>query len=197
MPRRSSATAETLERQDAEDGQIEDDESWRDQTIPNFTDPPKTHAEQLADLDARDERLNGQPEGVRPSEQCGVLAGSGPYPGKRCTYAAHPMDQPHSWEVFDDPEAPPPGHVYSDEDQPTLPGTPEPETDAYSIPFEGQFNNADFMAAPGVQEIAERYIETESEFEHLVGIKIRYFWKRRDMKCSNFECRGPLIEITG
>ncbi len=61
MPRRSSATTaeSTLERQASTDSQLDDDESWRDQSIPDFSDGPKTHEQTLEDLDARGERLNG------------------------------------------------------------------------------------------------------------------------------------------
>lgn len=137
-----------------------------------------THEERLAELDARDDRLNGH--GVRPSEQCGILAGGGPYPGRRCTYREHPMNQPHSWEVASDPTDLP-GHVYDDDEaaQPTLPGTPEPEATEFTIPREGEFKGADYQSAPGLKSVGDRLIAETEEFSHLVGIEIRYFWKRR------------------
>jgi hypothetical protein len=203
MPRRSNA--DTIEKPDAratELGDLDDnglerlpyfEPSSKVSNDPDFSDSPTQAREaQLAELDARDERLNGHSD-VRPSEQCGVVAGSGPYPGKRCTYAEHPHNQPHSWEVTSEPDAELPGHVYDDAEassvasstddstgQATLPGTPEPEKDEYSIPFEGQFNGADFMAAPGIEEIAQRLIgEDGGPLAHLRGLRVRYFWKRR------------------
>jgi hypothetical protein len=186
MPRRT--TAETLERQVIEDSDLED--------LPDFGDAPtRTREAQIAELDARDDRLNGA-NGVRPSQQCGVLAGSGPAAGRRCTYAEHPMNQPHSWEVSSEPTDNV-GHVYDDDEQATLPGTPEPETDEYSIPFESQFNGADFMAAPGIEEIAERFINDESDFEHLIGLRIRYFWKRRGGLKGGNKRLGALVKPGG
>lgn len=139
--------------------------------------PSKTHDQVLADLDARDERLNGH--GVRPSEMCGTVAGGGPYPGSRCTFRKHENDAPHSWES---PEARSLARLTDEspaEQQPALPGTPEPETDDYSIPYEAQFNHADYQSAPGIKAIAERLVAQTSEFAHLRDIPIRYFWKRR------------------
>jgi hypothetical protein len=152
-----------------------------DSAEPDKSDGP-THAReaQLAELDARDDRLNGH--GVRPSEQCGVVAGSGPYPGRRCTFAKHDNNQPHSWETlpWENPEA---SSVASSTDdstgQGTLPGTPEPEQNEYSVPNESSFGKAKSLPAPGVKLIAERLIADDDTLEHLVGVEIRYAWRRR------------------
>lgn len=241
MPRKSATltVSDTLMAQAATDSRLGDLDEAGLEVLPEFTagtttgeglnlpfppTPEPTHEERLADLDARDERLNGsrtvhlptcawgifggsepcdcdlienqqnEPEStssatrssdeqngaVRPSEQCGILAGGGPYPGRRCTYREHPMNQPHSWEVASDPTDLP-GHVYDDDEaaQPTLPGTPEPEFDERSVPVESAFNDQDFMSAPGLRAIADAWISETEELAHLRGIVIRYFWKRR------------------
>jgi hypothetical protein len=51
------------------------------------------------------------------------------------------MNQPHSWEVTQ-PTDEQPGHVYDDAEQPTLPGTPEPEQTDYTVPTEASFKKA-------------------------------------------------------
>jgi hypothetical protein len=164
MPRHQTASTTTLEQADLEPTPFDGVEM-------------PTHDDRLAALDARDDALNGR--GVRPSEQCGVLAGSGPYPGRRCTYAEHPMNQPHSWEVSTEPPADEVGHVYDDSAQPTLPGTPEPEENEYTVPHESTFGKGKLLPAPGLKTIAERLIEDDEELEHLVGVEIRYAWRRR------------------
>jgi hypothetical protein len=147
-------------------------------TTPDLLDGPTQAREaQLNELDARDDRLNGHSD-IRPSEQCGVVAGSGPYPGKRCTYAEHPHNQPHSWEVTNEPDAELPGHVY-DDDQPPLPGTPEPVQNEYTVPTESSFGKAKLQPAPGLKVIADRLIADDDTLKHLVGVEIRYAWRRR------------------
>jgi hypothetical protein len=145
---------------------------------PDFSDAEKTREERIAELDVRGDRLNGNGHSeVRPSERCTVMAGSGPHAGMRCTFRqAHDSD--HSWESTEATSVAT-STADSPGEQGTLPGTPEPEQDEYSIPFEGQFNSQDYMAAPGIQEIAERYIGADNDFGHLRGVRIRYLWKRR------------------
>src|SRR4051812_16427553 len=119
MARRTDTTTATLEQQLATDAELGLEE------LPTFEDLPESREALLQSLDARDDALNANGHtsaGVRPSEQCGVVAGHGPYPGSRCTYAEHPMNQPHSWEITQ-PTDEQPGHVYDDAEQPTLPGT--------------------------------------------------------------------------
>lgn len=175
MAKAPTATTATLEQQLATDAELGLED------LPRFDDIPVDHEALLQDLDARDDALNSQPAraGVRPSDQCGVVAGHGPYPGKRCTYAEHPMNQPHSWDVEREPEAELPGHVYDDAAQPTLPGTPEPEQTDYTVPTEASFKKAKLMAAPGLKAIAERLIADDETLEHLVDAEIRYFWRAR------------------
>jgi hypothetical protein len=175
MARRESTTTATLEDQAATDAELGLED------LPSFDEPDQPSREALLqDLDARSDALNGQAlKRVRPSEQCGVLAGHGPLPGKRCEYPAHPMNQPHSWEVASEPPADEPGHVYDDTAQPTLPGTPEPEQTDYTVPTEASFKKAKLVAAPGLKAIAERLIADDESLEHLVDAEIRYFWRAR------------------
>jgi hypothetical protein len=67
--------------------------------------------------------------------------------------------------------------------QTTLPGTSESEPlaepDDYSVPLESQFNGRDLMDAPGLRTIGTRLIEQEDAFEHLRGVELGWFWKRR------------------
>lgn len=209
MPRKS-ATADTLMDQAQVDSdlvttfsqpaRLGDLDDTGNERLPDFTTdditPEPTHEERLASLDARDERLNGN-VAVRPSEQCGIVAGGGMYPGRRCTYAEHPMNQPHSWEVSTDPPSDAPGHVYDDAEQPTLPGTPEPEFSEYSVPVESAFNDHDFMSAPGLHAIADAWISETEELAHLRGVNIRYFWKRRGGLKGGNERLGNLSKPSG
>lgn len=67
--------------------------------------------------------------------------------------------------------------------QAALPGTSESEPlaepDDYSVPLESQFNGRDLMDAPGLRTIGTRLIEQEDAFEHLRGVELGWFWKRR------------------
>jgi hypothetical protein len=169
----------TLEQQVAADSDIPLD----DQGLPDFETGARNREERLKALDARDDALNGhaQPRGVRPSEQCGVMAGSGPYAGRRCTYADHSSTEPHSWEVSSGaPDSEQPGHVYDDAEQPTLPGTPEPEQTEYTVPSESAFGKSGkLLPAPGLKAIAERLIDEDDNLEHLRGVEMRFAWRRR------------------
>jgi hypothetical protein len=64
-------------------------------------------------------------------------------------------------------------------EQPVLPGTPEPEQTDYTVPSEASFRNGDLMSAPGLRAVAERLIEGDDSLEHLQGVEIHYFWRRR------------------
>jgi hypothetical protein len=183
MARRESTTTATLEDQAATDAELGLEE------LPTFEDLPQSREALLQDLDARSDALNGdtritqvtQAEAlalldaepvnardVRPSERCGVMAGNGPYAGRKCTYAEHRNDAPHSWEVSMTPPSEEPGHVYDDSEQPMLPGTPEPEQTDYTVPTEASFKKAKLVAAPGLKAIAERLIDEDESLEHLV-----------------------------
>jgi hypothetical protein len=103
-------------------------------------------------------RTNGE-------EDCGVTA---PW-GVHCTLGAyHPAF--HSWQTpegkFDGaPEV-------IDAEQTTLDA-------GIDVPFETTFNGKDYMLSENIAAIARRLIEGEDEFEHLVGVKVGYYWKRR------------------
>jgi|SRR5579859_1854873 len=144
-------------------------------TLEPTAETPSREA-QLADLDERADRLNGH--SVRPSEMCGVVAGGGPYSGKRCTFRQHQADEPHSWESAEAKNV----ATLTDESpvgQPTLPGTPEPEQNEYSVPTEASFGKAKLQPAPGLRAIGDRLIAEDESFEHLRGVEIRYAWRRR------------------
>jgi hypothetical protein len=100
MARRESTTTATLEDQAATDAELGLEE------LPTFEDLPQSREALLQDLDARSDALNGdtritqvtQAEAlalldaepvnardVRPSERCGVMAGNGPYAGRKRT----------------------------------------------------------------------------------------------------------------
>src|SRR3954465_4752189 len=78
MAKAPTTTTATLEQQAATDAELGLEE------LPTFEDLPESREALLADLDARDDALNANghtnAHGIRPSEQCGVVAGHGPYP---------------------------------------------------------------------------------------------------------------------
>ncbi len=128
------------------------------------------------------------PAGVRHSEQCGDQA---PW-GARCEHRKF-HDDAHSWQA---PRASleVPTHEqrlaeldrrddalngYHADELPGMPERPEPETTDYTVPTEASFGKADLVEAPGLKAIAERLIAEDESLEHLVGIDIGFFWRRR------------------
>ncbi len=116
--------------------------------------------EELPEFELPEEHANG----VRPSERCGNPSKL----GIGCTFKAFHSGN-HSWDLG----------TPIQEQQPELPGTPEPAENEYTIPYESAFKGADFQSARGIAEIGDRFIETTEEFAHLRGIEVRYLWKRR------------------
>lgn len=163
----SKKTAATLEHQPTP--ALGDLDEHGNERLPDFPTEESTRNERIAELDERSERLNGHtPEGVRPSERCGS-----PSPlGISCTHRIEHGGL-HSWT---------PGPIHQPEpgtEQPTLPGTPEPEQNDYSVPTEASFGKAKLMPAHGLKAIGDRLIAEDETLEHLVGIEIRYAWRRR------------------
>lgn len=168
--------------------------------IPDFDDLPdgyETVAEATAALRASRAPTSYTAEAngfeVRPSERCQT-----PSPlGIGCVSKAfHPGL--HSWDMT------------TGENRPTaeaamLPGmpepaqaeVPEPEPDDYDVPYEAQFNKADFKSAPGLKAIAERTIADTPEFAHLRDVNIRYFWKRRGGTKGGNPRYGALVRPSG
>ena len=112
---------------------------------------------------------------LRP-DACGNNAPWGTY----CTFDAFHSGA-HSWQSA---ESESPSTNGEDPEQEELPGTPtaEREPTDYDVPFESQFNNRDLLDAPGLRLIGQRLIETATDddgFDHLQGIEIHWFWKRR------------------
>ncbi len=139
-------------------------------------DPVAPHANgtpALGDLD--DNGLERLPEFGTPSSRPDTCDALSPW-GTRCSFEVH--SGLHSWQG----EKPPADDT--DAEQGELPGTPstEPEKTDYDVPFESQFNNRDLLEAPGLRAIGERLIASATEddgFDHLHGIEIHWFWKRR------------------
>lgn len=176
------------------------------ETIPDFDESAEGYssiAEAEAALRASraSKTYNADSDGsnVRPSERCQT-----PSPlSIGCTLKAFHSGR-HSWDKSAPQDAAPPptdscasctGQIGAHDPgcdanvfgaamlpgmpEPEVAEVPEPEPDDYDVPYEAQFNKADFKAAPGLKIIAERLISETEEFAHLRDLNIRYFWKRR------------------
>ena len=133
MPRKSATTAAELEHQAATDSALGDLDDQGLERLPSFD-----HEEQLADLDARSDRLNGSP-GCDSSAAWGVS----------CNVDAHHEGR-HSWQSDDGEDLTRPA-----EGQTELPGTPDPpaEPTDYDIPYEAQFQKRDYAVSTGIEAI--------------------------------------------
>jgi hypothetical protein len=154
MPRRPSTTAEPTT---VANGKLGDVDEQGLEKLPDFG-PPLERTELRPDLCG-----NNSPWGV-PCTREDSHSGAHSWQPESAEFVAHNRG----------PES----------EQSELPGTPaaEPEKTDYDVPFESQFNNRDLVEAPGLRTIGERLIEAATDqdgFDHLRGIEIHWFWKRR------------------
>lgn len=65
-----------------------------------------------------------------------------------------------------------------------------------AVPGEGRFVR-DFLTAPELVRVAERLIDGCPELEHLAGVPIRWFWKKKGPKSGDKGAYGKCLKAGG
>ncbi len=145
----TAATVATL-TDELETTAATDGETWRDQSIPDFT---VSRDDLLADLDARADRLNGSHIPLGPHF-------------KTC-----------AWRIFKGTEPCDCGAAeVLAESQETLPGTPSARL-VVRVPQEAEFGGQDYLATDALTELGDRLIANCIEFAHLHEARVQFLWK--------------------